>query len=117
MLFAGTFDIQVRRVVWSAPNAHGNRSRSLGEPEPLAVYAVAPVSQEEPGVQGRRFSTETGWDVYAPAGTQVSAHDVVILPDVGECEVVGEPEIWAQRVFGLGKNVGGVRFTAQKNKG
>lgn len=117
MFFAGKFTIQIRRSVFGELNAHGNRKRKLAEPEPLPIYAVAPVSQEEPGGQGRRLAVATGWDIYAPPGTQVSAHDVIVLPNVGECEVIGEPEHWAQHIFPLGRDTGGVRFTVQKKQG
>ena len=69
--------------VWSQSgrDAHGNPVQSHAAPVALPVHAVGPRLAQEPGEPGR-WQTVEGLTVYAPAGTVVGEHDLVVAPFV-----------------------------------
>ncbi len=88
--------LHVRR--WSdggGTDPHGNPLPGQhGAPEALPVHGYAPGASRE-AVEAGRNTTEIAWTVYAPAGTQVAAEDLVVLGGV-EYEVVGDSLDWAK---------------------
>ena len=64
------------------------------EPEDVGVYSIAPTTSEEPRGDGRPNAVITGWTIFAPLGTQVSAYDRITLPDGTLTEVVGDIGRW-----------------------
>mgnify|MGYP006867811838 CR=1 FL=1 len=113
-LFGASVPVAVRRRVDGVKDRHGNATVSWVD-EVIHVFGVAPRQRTENDVLGRDFSTLSGWEIYAPKGTQISAHDRVVLPE-GVCEVVGEPARW-DFTPPLGNPVAGVVFTVQLAKG
>lgn len=117
-LFSASVPVKVRRRVEGARDRHGNTTATWSD-ENIMVYGVAPRQQSENATTGRDFATLTGWEIYAPAGTVISAYDRVLLT-VGrglvECEVVGEPAEWSFTPP-LGNHVSGVVFTVEKASG
>ena len=86
----------VGRKVWSqsaTTDAHGNPVQSHADAVPVAVHAVGPRLAQEPGDPNRWIVVE-GLTVYAPAGTVIGAHDVVVWPfkvdDAGQVVVYGD---------------------------
>lgn len=75
----------VGRRVWSSDDAqtdaHGNPAESWADPVPVPVHAVSPRLSDEPG-EARRHVVVEGLTVYAPAGTTVGEHDLVVWPFV-----------------------------------
>ena len=108
-------------------DAHGWPVSGYGDPVPVAVHAVGPRVQAEPG-DPRRWVVIEGLTVYAPAGTSVSAHDRVLWPcyldadgalvvpdDAVEYEVVGPVADWTH---GPWRNpAAGVTFDLENVKG
>lgn len=83
----------------------------------VGVYGVAPSSSDEPEDRNRS-SVVTAWDIYAPAGTRIGAHDIVRLPDVpGDCQVKGEPAIWEHNPYGTTMGNIGVVLKVEKVDG
>lgn len=81
--------------VWSQSgrDVHGNPVQSFADPVVLAVHAVFPRTQDEPG-EPNRWQTVEGLTVLAPAGTVVGEHDRVVVPyvvdDAGAVLVAGD---------------------------
>lgn len=111
--------IGLKRRLEGAEDGLGNEIEAYAEQEPLNVLGIAPRNRDEPREEGRRQAVSTVWDIYAPLGTEnrVGPHDRIVLPVVGETNVVGEIGVWANNPHSSNPNHGGVVFTVERKAG
>ena len=117
MLQLTTTTIHVKRSGFTERDRHGNLRQVWGDPEPVEVYAVAPATREETTPDGRRYSVTSGWEIYAPAGTLISPHDLIILDGGIETQVIGEIEDWTHTPHLNPFGTGGVRIRVERSTG
>lgn len=107
--------ISVRRqVTVGEPNPFGYVEVGYSDPELVPVHGYAPGPSVEAMAAGRT-STEVAWTVYAPAGTNISAHDFVTLHDGVEYEVDGPARDYTFAPWTV--NIAGVTFELKHKEG
>lgn len=116
-----TATVQVeRRITGEERDRKGNPLYTFDPPTPVGVYAITPNVSTEPDEVGRPNAVVTGWTLYAPLDTRVSAYDRVTLPAGTRTEVVGEVARWEKnphtRVHRMLRNEG-IAVTVEATKG
>lgn len=115
MSFPTPHIVWVRRWAADGEDPLGNPIVGHGDPEPLAVHGIGPGPSRESVAAGRTPS-EIAWSITAPAGTEVSSRDLVLLElDGPEYEVDGELRDWTRGPWA--NPVAGVVIELKRNEG
>lgn len=91
------YTVLVKRRTTGALDAHGNPVEGLSDPEPLAVYAIAPTGSQEPG--SGRLDVTTGLSLLLPSEAVLGPLDVVVV-DGEDWQVEGEVADYTRGPFG-----------------
>lgn len=91
--------VEVRRWTTGELDAHNNPSEGWSEPVPIKVYGWEVPRTAEPLKAGRDLVV-VDLSLLVPPGTEIGAHDRVVLQD-REYEVVGEVEDAGNGPFGF----------------
>jgi hypothetical protein len=92
------YTLGLKRRTTGTKDAHGNVIEGHADPVDWPVYAIAPSTSEEPGVD--RLAVTTGLSVLAPLSTVPGPLDRVVI-DGEEWEIDGEVANYTRGPFGF----------------